>query len=192
MLVGAPVAAKLDDATSDKVHTKTIVPDPARKVGEVRLVSRGDAVVVQTLLATKLLTRVIAEIGQKEAHNWPNPAESSASYMAALRDADEKLKQREAAATSTDRRRRLLIEFAASAGEEAVFVGTFGSNGEIGALEVTARELFTTLHPPRDYVLRQIRLILADSFDLNENDVDQLGPLGPASKTAGSAKRPVD
>jgi hypothetical protein len=34
----------------------------------------------------------------------------------------------------------------------------------------------------RDYLLRNMRLILADAFDLEEDEVDRLGPLGPAAR----------
>ena len=64
---GAPaLPAPLLDAAADRVVARTVVPDATRKVGEVRLVQRGDAVVVQTLLATTVLPRVVAEIRKKE------------------------------------------------------------------------------------------------------------------------------
>jgi hypothetical protein len=201
-------AGDLSDAARDRIHARTIVPDDTRKLGEVRLVSRAeDAVVVQTLLSTKLLSRVISEIAKKEQRNWPAAEEDEAAgrasgtseYLAALHAAKTRLDADGDA--KDDRRRRMLIEFAADASSHAVFIGTFDATGEVGNLAVTRREVFSTLDVPRSYVLREIRLILADAFDRNESDVDSLGPLGPASASAGvtppaattpTAKAPAD
>ena len=52
-----PRFAKLLDAAHDAVLKSGFVPSPEQKVGEVRLIRRGDADVVQTLLYTKILAR---------------------------------------------------------------------------------------------------------------------------------------
>src|SRR5262245_25756123 len=62
-------ASSLEQAAGDTIHARCVVPDNLRKVGEVRLVTRGNAVVVQTLLSTKVLSRVLAEIAKKEQRN---------------------------------------------------------------------------------------------------------------------------
>jgi hypothetical protein len=158
---------------------------------------------VQTLLSTKLLSRVIGEIAKKEERNFPgaaaDPATPSAKYLAALDGARQILDKRADAsrpASLADRRRNLLIEFVADTDGVAVLVGTFRSaSDDAEALEPVDREVFSTLELPRDYVLREIRLILSDSFKVAEDEVDRLGPLGPARKssagnTAGSADTP--
>jgi len=180
-------SAPLSDAASDKVHATVVIPDATRKVGEVRLLARGDSVVVQTLLSTKLLSRVIAEIRKKEEVNWPPDDASVASYLAALDAAREKVEKRDPAAAWDDRRRRLLIEFAADSGNAAVMVGTFRFAKDGSDTTPHDRELFATLALPRAYVLRNMRLILADSFKIAEPDVDRIGPLGPASAPPGPA-----
>ena len=81
----------------------------------------------------------------------------------------------------------MLIEFAASGSDEAVFIGTFQADGDVGHLQVRSREIFQTLKVPRSYVLREIRLILADSFKMEDSEVDRLGPLGPAASNAPAA-----
>lgn len=191
----AASTASLSDASADTVRAKTVVPDSGPKVGEVRLLSRGDGVVVQTLLSTKLLSRVIAEIGKKEEHSWPPDGDAAAQaggaaareYLAALHSAQERLEKAQPDNAAIDRRRRVLIEFAADADSAIVLVGTFDATGEVGNLVPGSREIFSTLALPRPYILREIRLILADSFKIDENDVDRLGPLGPAAANASAA-----
>ncbi|HXC49561.1 MAG TPA: hypothetical protein VN634_01635 [Candidatus Limnocylindrales bacterium] len=193
----ATASTNLNDASSDKIEASTIVPDPVRRVGEVRLLARGDAVVVQTLLSTKVLSRVLAEIAKKEEHNWPTAqkladsdaapvASGTTEYLAALDAARQRLEASASDSDSPERRRRVLIEFAASANDQAVFVGTFQAAGDVGHLDLKSREIFSTLALPRAYILREIRLILADSFDVAEDQVDRLGPLGPAASGAAT------
>ena len=115
------------DAEADRVTARADVPDPVRKLGEVRLVQRGDAVVVQTLLLTTALSRVVAEIRQKETANWPAGApghEDMERYAAAIeRVADGLRDARDPRAA--DRRLRLLIELVAAPGRAGLIVGTF-------------------------------------------------------------------
>lgn len=169
----------LEDLSGEILHADTVVPEPSRKVGEVRLLQRGDAVVVQTLLSTRLLERVIAEIGSKEKRNWPEGDEATAAYLAALDNARRRLEQRDAGPDWSRRRHRLLIEFAAADDYGAVFVGTYDFAGD--GRTVRDREVFEVLSLRRDYVLRNMRLILADSFGVPVEDVGRLGPLGPAA-----------
>jgi len=174
----------LSDASADKVLATAEIPDSTRKVGEVRLLARGNAVVVQTLLSTKLLSRVIAEIRKKEESNWPPDDASVVSYAAALDAARQTVEKRDPGAAWDDRRRRMLIEFAADSGNAVVIVGTFRFAKDGSDTTPHDREVFSALALPRAYVLRNMRLILADSFKVAEPDVDRLGPLGPAAAAA--------
>jgi len=178
---------RLADASADKVQASTVIPDPVRKVGEVRLLSRGDGVVVQTLLSTKLLSRVIAEIRKKEQRNWPPDEPAVRDYLAALEAARQTVEKRDSAADRVDRRRRLLIEFVADDADATVLVGTFRFATDGADRSPREREIFATLALPRPYILRNVRLILADSFNVAEADVDRLGPLGPAAASAPKA-----
>jgi hypothetical protein len=175
-------ANALDDASRDQVHATKVVPDPQRKVGEVKLLARGNAVVVQTLLSTKLLERVTSEIRKKEEGNWPAGDPSREAYLAALERTREAVEKRDVGVDWKQRRRRLLIEFAADDANAAVFLGTFRFTGE--GSSTVEREVLETLELPRSYVLRNMRLILADSFQVAESEVDSIGPLGPASNAA--------
>lgn len=171
-------------AARDRVLAFTAVPDAARRLGETRLVVRAGTVVVQTLLSTKLLARVLAEIRGKEEKNWPDRvpgADGRRAYLDALASARAVLDRRSPGPAWTDRRQRLLIEFAADDRSATVVVGTFETMPSPGEPGPAAREILASAAVPRSYVLRNQRLILADSFHLDEKDVDRLGPLGPAA-----------
>jgi hypothetical protein len=176
---GVPPALFAADA--DRVIASTVVPDDVRKVGEVRLVARGDATVVQTLLVTRALDRVVAEIRKKEEANWApsNPERASMErYLSAIfRSADALVARRESG-DGGERRLRLVIELAASTGAAGLLVGEFDADEVDGHLRPTGRRPMETFALPRAYVLRNMRLILADAFHLPEADLGKLGPLG--------------
>ena len=72
---------------------RAFVPDPAQRVGEVRILRRGDATVVETLLYTKVLSRVVGEIRKKELANWPGSADVAA-YLEALSQVQKTVESR--------------------------------------------------------------------------------------------------
>lgn len=176
-------------AAADETLARAPVPNAESPVGEVRLVRRGDATIVQTLLVTRLLPRVTAEIRLKEERNWPSEVEGHedmVAYVTALDSAQEELRAALPAADARnvadpDRRLRLLIEFAASPTSAGVEIAEFSSAGEDRPYEIATRRTLATPTVGRAYVLRNMRLILADSFHVTEPDVDRLGPLGPAA-----------
>jgi hypothetical protein len=177
--------AALLDASGDRVAARADVPDGARRVGEVRLVTRGEAVVVQTLLATKVLPRVLREIREKEAANWPADVpghDDMERYVAALERAGERLRTERDAEDGGERRLRLLIELVATPEAAGLVVGGFEVARTDGPLEPTARRAFETTTLGRTYVVRNMRLILADAFGVSEDDVERLGPLGPIAR----------
>lgn len=176
-------------AASEEVLARTPVPNAESPVGEVRLVRRGDTTVVQTLLVTRVLPRVIAEIRLKEERYWPSDDaghDDMLAYVAALTGAQERLRATLPAADArnladADRRLRLLIEFAASPTSVGVQLAEFSSLAEDRPYDIGSRRTLATPAVGRSYVLRNMRLILADSFHIAEPDVDRLGPLGPAA-----------
>jgi hypothetical protein len=197
-LVGSessPLPAPLLDPASDRVVARTVVPDTAPKVGEVRLVTRGQATVVQTLLATKVLGRVVAEIRKKEERNWPHDAEGYRDmrrYLGALEAAAADVRARRDAAGAHgdgDRRLRLLIEFVASDAASGVLFAEFDAADVDGAIEPTSRRPIAALALGRAYVFPNMRLILADAFGTPESEVGRLGPLGPLARPA-ETRRP--
>lgn len=165
----------------DRVVRQAFVPDPDHRVGEVRLIQRGDAVVVQTLLYTRILSRVVAEIEKKETTNWAPPqpgSEDAARYVAALRAAREAVYRNTPRSDPRDTpRQKMLIEFLLRPSTAAVYLGGFDMAEEGGSVRVTGRRPLAVLELSRRYVSRNMRLIVADSFHLPESEVD--GLLGP-------------
>lgn len=180
--------ASSDARAADEVLARVAVPNTENPVGEVRLLRRGDTTVVQTLLVTRLLPRVTAEIHMKEERNWPAEMPGHAdmlAYVQALSVAQEQLRAALPAADArnvadADRRLRMLIEFAASTASASVEIAEFASEAEDRPYEVASRRPLAAPAVERSYVLRNMRLILADSFHVPEADVDRLGALGPA------------
>ena len=177
-----PTALPPFDAATDRVVTRTVVPDVTRRQGEVRLVTRGDATVVQTLLATKVLRRVVAEIRRKEERNWPADGAGHADMVRYVDAVAAAARELEAAADDGDPRLRLLIELVAAGDRGGIVIGEFQGDEVDGVLRPTSVRTMATVAVGRDYLLRNMRLILADAFDLDEDEVDRLGPLGPAAR----------
>jgi len=171
--LGAPCAALAEPAatrpgaTEDEVVARSYVPSPERRVGEVRLIRRGDANVVQTLLYTKLLRRVVGEIRQKELANWPEgPGHADAlRYVEALAAAQKQLWGRLLASEPVrDRRQKLWVEFVLTPTASQLAIGAFEMDEEQGEVRVLRRETLAVLEPSRGYVQRNMRLIASDSF----------------------------
>lgn len=177
-------ASPLLDAGADRVIARVEVPDSAQPVGEVRLLTRGDADVVQTLLYFKVLSRVVAEIDKKEKANWPPGSDGQQDmerYVEALdrvrrRLWDQQLRNKRRA----DRRQRMLIEFVLGEREALIAVGTFDMDESGTVPRVTAREPYVVLNPSRDYARRNMRLIVADAFRVDGRELEAL--LAPLSR----------
>jgi hypothetical protein len=186
----ATLPAALLDPASDRVVARTVVPDEVRKVGEVRLVTRGDATVVQTLLSTKVLGRVVAEIRKKEEANWPPDAAGHADmrrYVEAVAAAAADLRAR--GGEGGERRLRLLIEFVASETATGVVLAEFAGDEKDGRIEPRSRRRVAVLVLGRAYVFPNMRFILADSFHVPVPEVGRLGPLGPLGDPAEAPSR---
>ena len=165
----------LFDASHDEVVRQTVVPSPEQKVGEVRLVRRGGYDVVQTLLYTKVLSRVVAEIRKKELAAWPDGPghEDARRYAEALEAVRRTIWDRMPRDTKTaDRRQKLWIEFVLGERAAAVAIGAFEMDDGIdetgGGVRVRTREPLVVLEPSRAYIHRNMRLIAADSFHVEE------------------------
>jgi len=189
-----PRHAALLDAAADELLARSDVPSPEQRVGEVRLIRRGDANVVQTLLVTKLLSRVVGEIRRKELANWPEGPghEDALRYVDALGAVQRTLWGRlRAAEPASDRRQRMWIEFVLAPGASLVAIGGFGAfemEEPGGELRVPRRETLAVLEPSRDYVRRNMRLIAADSFHVEGAALASL--LGPLELLREAASDP--
>jgi len=189
----APIAAAGESpAVDERVYARTAVPDEARKIGEVRLVERGSTTLVQTVIATRVITRAVAEIRQKEERNWPPERVGHADmerYVTALERAATTLRQElpPADARSIDdaeRRVRLLIELRADSSRTEIVIAEFQVRDASAPYDPTVSRVFANLALSRAYVLENMRLILADAFRIPESDLGRLGPLGPLAPLA--------
>ena len=156
------------DLAQEKVVARVDVPDTARRVGQVRVVHRGEADVVETVLYTKLLRRVVAEIRKKEEPNWPEghaQRADSLRYLEALEKAQQELWAKTPRLDrNADQRQKLLIEFVLAPGEAAVVLSEHQMRGDGENLKITSRRPIAVLELSRAYVARNMRLIVEDSF----------------------------
>ena len=107
------------DRTDDRILARADIAARGGRHGEVRIVARGDARVVQTVLHSKLLRRVVFEIAERERTGWPEwaeGAEASRRYVAALARSEQAVPgpPPNVRLATADRRRALLIEFVLS------------------------------------------------------------------------------
>jgi hypothetical protein len=151
------------DAAQDQVVQRTFVPDPSQRVGEVRILRRGDATVVETLLYTKVGSRVVGEIRKKELANWPGSPDVAA-YLDALSQVQQTVERRLPTDRAADRRQKIWIDFVVAPAAAFIAIGAFESRLEGGEVKVVSREPLALVQPSRDYVERNQRLIAADSF----------------------------
>jgi hypothetical protein len=171
---------------------RAFVPSPDQRVGEVRLLRRGEADVVQTLLYTKILKRVVGEIRDKEMANWPDGVEGHADaerYAQALAQAQKEIWDRiPASARGTDRQQKLLIEFVLSADAAAVLLAEYEMKEVGGDVQVTARRPLALLDLSRSYIQRNMQLIVADSFRVQGDELQNvLGSLPLVAAAAGAS-----
>ncbi|HYC53575.1 MAG TPA: hypothetical protein VEL28_01350 [Candidatus Binatia bacterium] len=175
--VPANVAALLERG-SEQVLARVVVPDEARRVGEVRIVRRGDVDGVLTVLHTKLMRRVVAEIREKEKPSWPAGAaghDDSLRYLAALEAAQQELWSKVPQLDrNADQRQRLLIEFLLSKDAAAVVLSEFELDGGGDDLRIASRRPMAVLELSRDYVRRNMRLIIEDSFKKQDAELQNL------------------
>lgn len=156
------------DASHDQLVRRAYVPSPEQRVGEVRILRRGDATVVQTLLYSKVLSRVVGEIRKKELANWPGSADAAA-YLEALVKVQKTIWSRlPANQRVADRRQKLWIDFVLAPGAALIGIGAFEMEEKNGEVRVVSREPLVILEPSREYVERNQRLIAADSFQVDD------------------------
>jgi len=178
----APPAARaaLLDTTGDVVIDRAPVPSAQRPQGEVRIVRRGGHVVVQTILDTRVLKRVLGAVSDKERRNWPAGTAGHADmerYVAALEQFRRAAAERpDQAGAEVDRRVQALIEFIDASGGPLVAIGGVtlaedgGPAGTAAAVRIRARSAPVLLNLSADYVRRNMTLIVADAFSLDPGE----------------------
>lgn len=186
-----PEYARLLDGSRDEVVRAEFVPNEEQPVGEVRLVRRGEAVVMQTVLYTALLKRVVAEIGKKEMAAWP-PAraghDDAAKYAEAIQSAQAGIQERfRNRKDRGDRRQRMLIEFILSGKASIVAIAEPELKEEDGRMRVVSRRQVVVLPLSRGYVRGNFYEIAWDALRVPRRESKGLlGPmLPPESREEG-------
>jgi hypothetical protein len=176
--VAPPQLAPWLDTANDQIVERAYVPSAENKVGEVRILRRGRATVVETLLYTKVLSRVVGEIRKKELANWPGNSDA-ARYVEALERVQKQIWSRlPTNQRVSDRRQKLWIDFVVAPGIAFVGLGAFEMKESHAEVRVVSRELLALLEPSPEYVRRNLRLITSDAFHIADTAVDPLlGPL---------------
>jgi hypothetical protein len=168
---------------------RAFVPSEKRPQGEVRLVRRDGQAIVQTVLYTRLLKRVLANITGKERRNWPPEIaghDDMERYVAALEayrqratgereaegEADADAGELAAAndAPADDRRTTMIIEFVDEGSSTSVSLGGVVLEGSGDAIRVVRRETPVVLKLSTRYVRRNMELIVADAFQVTPEE----------------------
>ncbi len=176
--------ARLLDGSRDEIVRREFVPSEEQPVGEVRLVRRGPAVVMQTVLYTKFLKRVVAEIRKKDVADWPmsrHGHDDAMKYIEAIQSAQagiqERFRRRE---HPGDRRQRMLIEFILSRNTSIVAIAEPSLADAGGHMRVVSRRQIAILPLSRVYVRGNIYEIAWDALKLDRKESrDLLEPMLP-------------
>ncbi|MBW2272401.1 MAG: hypothetical protein JRG96_03960 [Deltaproteobacteria bacterium] len=157
----------------DEILRRAEIRSRGRSHGEVRLVARGEARAVQTLLYSKVLRKVVARIREKEAANWPasRPGHAdSLTYVAALDRAGEQVREA-ASAKQGDRRRQLLIEFWATRSGSGVKLLEPRAQRVEDELVISDARPMEQLLLSREYVTQSMLLIAREHFPLDDEEL---------------------
>jgi hypothetical protein len=187
-----PRSAALLDGARDNVVLGAFVPSAIMPQGEVRLIRRGGAVVMQTVLHTRFLNRAVAEIRNKELASWPKDRaghEDALRYIDAVLEARNRIQERAGRrGRGGDRRQAMLIEFVLSGSASTVEISEPEVERVNGHLRVVSRRPITGLELSRTYVRGDIYEIARDALGLGEKESkDILEPLLPRESGAQAA-----
>jgi hypothetical protein len=185
MIVNAALAS--EDRTAAPAPQERIVQwaplhGGGNLIGEVRLLRRGDQRIVETILVTGLLRRVVGEIRDKEVANWPPDHSGHAdalTYIDALEEARSELARQarrlpDEKDPERDHRLKLSIEFSSSPSAASVTLWDVDVERDGNAFRVTDRRELRRVAVGRDYIDRNMRLIIADSFDISVEEAAAL------------------
>jgi len=165
------------DWSEDRILERVIVPSAEQPQGEVQLLQRQKLLVVQTLLSSRILKRVVAAIDGKEERNWP---ETSEGYLASLRYRDELFRATEeswqAFRQRSDRNQKqqtLAIEFILGADKSMIALSLPKLAGPYGHFQLIDKQPLKSWRVNGDYVRNNMVKIIADSFQLDERAAEE-------------------
>jgi hypothetical protein len=187
--IAAPKAgeryAKMLDERGDVILQRAVVPSAGKPQGEVQLIRRGKFLVVQTLLASSVLKRVISVIDDKEQRNWP---ETRDGYLASRQYRDELFRASEQAweifrqrKNIAETRQFLAIEFIVGPDRDIIALSAPTIDGDYGNMRLTAKQLLKVWPSQDQFVRGNIIEIIQDSFGLDRAAAEALAqPLWPS------------
>lgn len=184
---GAP-DIRLLDWTGDHILNRVVVPSNERPQGEVQLIQRRDLLVVQTLLSSRILKRVVATIDIKENQSWPAQREGHADslrYRDELYRAAEKsweaFRQR---GDPSQEHQALAIEFIAGPEQSFIALSLPQLSKDGANLKLIGKQTLKLWQTNGSYVRENIVEIVMDSFHLGGADARELlKPLWPGRQT---------
>ena len=165
---------------SDVIDTRKPVPSKEKPQGELRLVSRGEARVIQTLIFSRFPSRFLKAMKKIEAIAWPIEMigkGDSNLYMTgvelAIGYANTQYPFRK---NKEDKRKKLLMELVYSPKHCFAAFYLFELDDSKDVPTVATRELFSLVPLSSQYVKREQVLILEDAFEFDrEKAVKALG-----------------
>lgn len=176
------------DGSQDLIVQRVVVPSAEKPQGEVQVIQRRDLLVVQTLLSSRILKRVVAAIDAKESRSWPEAREGhtdSLHYREELFRATEK--SWEAYRQRSDRSQEhqtLAIEFIIGPSLSLIALSLPQLTEENGNLHLISKQPVKIWRGGEAYVRENIFEIIKDSFQLGDSETEKfLKPLLPSRKT---------
>lgn len=180
ILLFLPAVAFATQNNVDRLINTALVPAGPPYQGEVRIIRRDSALVVQTLLYSKVMQRVVGAIQRKELEEWPEEKVGSVDsrrYTEELARAYHLVLDRAKKMQNPGDRERhiqLMIEFVIDEKQSyvALYAPTLTREGE--RLVLQKKELLKKLPLSRSYVNENMHLIIQDSFQVEADKAVEL------------------
>lgn len=180
ILLQLPALSLAGERGAELLIRRTPVPADPPYQGEVRVLRRDSAQVVQTILNSKVMNRVVAAIREKESQDWPKEREGaldSRRYTEELVLAYQALRERSRERQKRgedDRYLQLLIEFVVEGkqGYVALYAPTLTREGE--KTVIGRKELLKKLPLSYTYLRKNMQFIVEDSFRLEPEEAQAL------------------
>ncbi len=167
-LLAAVFLLSVSSAGAEEEVCRAYIPTSERRHGEVRLIRRGAAVVLQTLLYTPSLRRGLQKIQQKEAANWPPERAGhgdSQKYLEVLAEGKtEALAAFDRRPDPADLQQKLLIEVMQEGGDASVSTSVPDLDGAGDAIEIRAVRPVAASPVSVDYARAVMEIILQSAF----------------------------
>ncbi len=175
LLMGT-LSSNVQAGTETLIWRASIPAEPPYQ-GEVRLIRRDSALVLQTIINSKVLRHVVAAIQKKELSDWPEDREGwidSRRYSDELYQAYESIQVRAKRRQRSDRYLNLLIEFVLQERHSfvALYEPTLVKSGD--QFSIQEKEVLKKMNTSRAYIYNNLQEIARDSFQLEEQEILKL------------------